>query len=224
MDFISRSIVGSLTALPAPTINYLGSSSSTVATTTAPFTVPARVTTQPRLYVCLMASAADTRTITSVTFGGLNMTTSRYIDSAGADNNFVAIAYLYTATDLTGARNLVVTLSGTDNTSFTMYAVDNIISGTPIATVTDAGATNPVTNVVTTAVRGVAFGVFGTSGNDAHDAPTWTGMTQVQGFLVNTRASIHASTITNSASTTFSLSEANLIANTNRALMYVSFR
>lgn len=199
-------------------LSYLGSNSSITTATTYTVTAAALGTaaTDRRIIVAI-AGANSTRTISSVTVGGVSATINIQ-STASADNNVVAIATALVPTGTTG--DIVVTYSGSQAAhQVGWWSATGLTSNVAIATgsnaLADAGQSGTIT--LTSVAGGFFIGVAGSSGTGT---TTWTNATERYDFSA-ARSSSGADALTTGTSIAVTATLAS--TNTNRNFVGATF-
>lgn len=203
-------------AHPSKNLSFLGSNqqNSTLTTYTVTGASFGEEAFDRRIIVAL-GGANSTRTLTSVTIGGVTATINLQYTSSG-DNNRVAVATALVPTGTSG--NIVVTWSGSQtNLGIGWWRVTGLKSNNAFATVSNDVATGSPTLTLNTIPGGFVIYVFGASGSAGS---TWGAATE-RFDLTNTRSVSGADILCTTTSTSIT---PNLnTGNSNRAVIGVSF-
>ena len=200
-------------------LTYLGSNSSITTATTYTVTAAALGTAAAdRSIIVAIAGANSSRTISSVTVGGVSATINVQYTEAG-DNNVVGIATALVPTGTTG--DIVVTYSGSQaSNQIGWWSATGLTSNAAIATGSSnlPGVSQNGTITLTSVAGGFFIGVAGSSGGPA--TFTWTNATER--FDTNaSRAASGADALT--TTTSIAVTAACTSTNTNRGFVGATF-
>lgn len=129
-----------------------------------------------RIVVGVGAINSASRTIASVTIGGVTATQIAFIEATGG-GAFVPTGLYIAQVDTGTTANVVVTWSGSaSRCSLGVFALSNMTTNTAFDSGTSV--TNPITKTLTVPVGGIAIGYATTYNSPGAMSFTWSGLTE----------------------------------------------
>jgi hypothetical protein len=205
---------------PLKKLEYLGSSQIASTLTTYTFSSASFGTaTADRRIIVSIAGANNSRTLSSVTVGGITATINISYTASG-DNNRVAIVTAFVPTGTSG--DIVVTWSGSQSaTTIGWWKATGLTTNEAYATETNDIPSSPATMNIAGLNGGFYIGVAGTSGSTGGYVNTWGGAEERYDINTN-RASSGADAVTTGGTNTYTLTT-GYTGNGNRAWIGATF-
>lgn len=223
MDFLARTQAHNAFVTPPATITPLTTITGGASSAGMTGSVTLSSSNKPRLLIFAMGISNVTLTIAAARWGNYPLTVVNYMPAG--DNTAVAIAYGIIPAGVSGTDTAYVYFSGTNGSGSgavaSVFVCENITSPIPVGTVTsDIPTAPPIAFNIDSKPNGVVVGAYATANNTS--TTTWTNMTEVYDASVTNRAFSTAYGTTDS--TTFATSFNGSDANSNRCVMYMTFR
>lgn len=175
-----------LTAVHAPVLTLIGSTSSTVDQTTYTFSSQSIGSASADRIVAVCIEASTTQTISIVTIGGTTATIAVQVSTSGTDKGPVGIAYLAVNSGTTA--DIVVTLSGT-GTRCAIQVFTITGSGTVVPTSTNTSTATAPSAALTPWATGA---ILACAKSLANSSCTWTNATEDVDAVVETALTVTA--------------------------------